>query len=96
MIQGDLASYQALVTDRTGSTWCAVALAHVMRMKTHAATHGDVELVAAVEQLWDIPLTREEFGSTPRYAQRPPGATKVAEASERIVKRIGELRQRRR
>ncbi len=95
-IQDDLASYLALVQDRTGPTWCGVALAHVMRMKTQAGAHGDVELVDAVEQLWEIPLTREEFERVPRYAQEPPGPKKVAQASERIVKRIGELRQCRR
>jgi hypothetical protein len=91
-IELELAGYRALVRDRLGPTWCGVALAHVMRMKTQAGAHGDVELVAAVEQLYDIPLTLEEFEYVPRYAQRPPGPWKVAEASERIARRIGELR----
>ncbi|MGD0121325.1 MAG: hypothetical protein ABSC46_02045 [Candidatus Limnocylindrales bacterium] len=93
MIQGELAGYRALVQDRTGPTWCGVALAHVMRMKTQARAHGDVELVAAVDELYDIPLTLEEFECVPRYAQRPPGPPKVAQASERIARRIGELRR---
>jgi hypothetical protein len=62
-------------------------------MKAQAGTHGDPELAAAVEQLWEVPLTLEAFECTPRYAQRPPGPWKVAEASERIAKRIGELRE---
>jgi hypothetical protein len=96
MIQAELAGYRALVKDRTGPTWCGVALTHVMRMKTQAGAHGDVELVAAVEELWDIPLTREEFECIPRYEQWPPGPKNVADASERIARRIGELRQDRR
>lgn len=92
MILGELAGYRALVQDRAGPTWCGVALAHVMRMRTQAGAHGDAELAAAVEELYEIPLKREEFEDVPRYTQQPPGPKKVAAASERITTRIRALR----